>query len=294
MKMNLSKHKRINPARAAALAAALALLTACSTPQQEPMQFVTFAVMGNTSPASPFTGEAEKLEFVFKTLNRENPMLIIHTGDIIQGGNESMGITLKDVERQYQNFQMQKKVLRPIIHILAGRKDLYNGSLSLFKRYTGEKLYYSFNYGSAHFILLHILNRDHKLSPEQSRWLKRDLEANREHGPIFIFSHYPIMAPPQAGTRYADGEELHRLFKEYPVKAVIAGSTRGLYEFEKDGIRYAAAGCFGYTFEDWHWSYNQYYLVNYDGAKVSLRGVRVSFPANSYRPKIMKDEPEKK
>jgi hypothetical protein len=276
---------------AAAMTAALAVIVSCAAPQQLPMQEVTFAVMGNTSPASPFTGQAEKLEYVFKTLNKENPMLVIHTGDIVQGGNESMGITLKDIERQYENFRVQRKVLRPILHILAGEKDLYNGSLSLFTRNTGEQLYYSFNYGNAHFILLHILNKDHRLSQEQKRWLKRDLEINREHGPIFIFSHYPVMAPPQAGTRYADGDELHALFKQYPVKAVIAGSTRALYEFEKDGIKYAVAGCFGYTYEDWHWSYNQYYLVGYDGGKVTLRGVRVNFPANSYRPKMMMEEP---
>ena len=53
-------------------------------------------------------------------------------------------------------------MLRPILHILAGEKDLYNGSLELFNQYTGEKLFYSFNYGNAHFILLHVLNSRHR------------------------------------------------------------------------------------------------------------------------------------
>lgn len=275
----------------AIVTAAMAVLMSCVTPQQEPMQTVTFAVMGNSSPASPFTGQAEKLEYVFRALNRENPMLVIHTGNIVQGGNDSQGILPKDVERQYRNFQMQRKVLRPILHILAGEKDRYNGSLSLFRQYTGDDFYYSFNYGSAHFILLHILSRDHRMSPEQMKWLRRDLEINREHGPIFVFSHYPIMAPPQAGTRYAGGDELHKLFKDYPVRAVIGGSTRALYEFDKDGIRYAAAGCFGYTYEDSSWVYSQYYIVSYDGGKVSIRPTRVSFPPNSYAPKSYPIEP---
>jgi hypothetical protein len=94
--------------------------------------------------------------------------------------------------------------------------------------------------------------------------------------------------------KFADGDELHALFKDYPVKAAFAGGARTAYDFEKDGIRYALAGCFGYTYEDWHWSYNQYYLVSYDGARVTVRGVRVSFPPASYRPRIIKDDPQKK
>jgi hypothetical protein len=289
--MNASITNRILPILASAV---LAAIMGCSTPQEFTGLEVSFAVMGNTSPASPFTGCAEKLEDVYRAINRDNPMLVIHTGDIIQGGTEAMGITVKDVERQYGDYLMQKKTLRPIFHLLAGEKDMYNGSLSLFTRYTGERLYYSFNYGSAHFILLHILNKDHRLSPDQNQWLRRDLERYRDDDAIFIFSHYPIMAPPQSGLKFTDGEELHRLFMKYPVKAVISGSTRNPYEFDRDGIKYAVAGCFGYTYEDWHWSYNQYYIVTYDGAKTVIRGVRVNFPGNSYRPKMIKDDPEKK
>ena len=279
---------------AAALAAAIAVLTACATPQPGPMPEITFAVMGNTSPASPFTGTAEKLEDVYRALNKDNPLFVIHTGDIIQGGTAQMGITMKDVERQYGDFVMQKKVLRPIFHVLAGERDMYNGSLALFARYTGERLYYSFNCGNIHFILLHILGRDHRLSPEQMAWLRSDLERHKDDSAIFVFSHYPVMAPPQAGTRFVDGEELHKLFVKYPVRAAFAGALRAQYEIEKDGIKYETAGCFGFTYEDWHWSYNQYYLVTFDGSKTAVRGVRVNFPANSYRPKVIKDDPEKK
>ena len=292
--MNILQYKKMSRAAATAMITALAVFVSCATPQQGPMPEVTFAIIGNTSPASPFTGTAEKLEDVYRALNRDNPLFVINTGDIVQGGTEVMGITVKDVERQYRDFVMQKKVLRPIYHVLAGEKDLYNGSLALFGQYTGERLYYSFNYGSIHFILLHIINREHKISKEQMSWLRRDLERHKEDSAIFVFSHYPIMAPPQAGTRFADGEELHKLFVKYPVKATFAGALRSQFELEKDGIKYEVAGCFGYTFEDWHWSYNQYYMVTFDGSKTTVRGVRVNFPGNSYRPKVIKDEPEKK
>ncbi len=278
----------------APIMAALLAAAGCAAPQQKPGHEMKFVIMGNTSPASPFTGYAEKLEYVFQTINQENPLLVIHTGNIIQGGMESMGIMVKDIDRQYGEFLRQKKILRPILHILAGEKDLYNKSLDLFKQYTGERLYYSFNYGNIHFIMLHVLARDHRLDPDQMKWLKRDLETNRYAAAIFVFTHYPVLSSPHSGIRYQGGDELHKLFARYPVKAVISGSVKNTYEYDRDGIRYTAAGCYGYNYEDWHWSFTQYYVASYDGTKLSLKGIRVNFPGNSYRPKVFKDEPEKK
>jgi hypothetical protein len=282
--------------KAAAIFALVLVLSSsrCSAPQQMQGHEVKFIVIGNTSPASPFTGYPEKLEYVFRNITQDNPVLVIHTGNIVQGGTESVGIMKKDITRQYRKFLEQKKVLHPILHIMAGERDLYNGTLSLFEQYTGEKLFYSFNYGSIHFILLHILNRDSPLSPDQIKWLERDLEEHRYDAAIFVFSHYPVLSSPQSGIRFTGGEELHRLFTKYPVRAVLSGSTRNLYEYDKDGIHYAALGCFGFNYEDWHWSYNQYYVVSYDGAKLAVRGVRVNFPGNTYRPRILQEEPEKK
>lgn len=278
----------------AILPAALITAAGCSAPQQLPGNDVCFAVIGNTSPASPFTGYPEKLEQVFSSINQDNPMLVIHTGNIIQGGPGNVGITANDITRQYQKFIEQKKSLRPILHILAGEKDLYDGSPDLFEQYTGEKLYYSFNYGAMHFILLHVLNREHGIDREQMRWLERDLERHRYDAAIFVFTHYPVLASPQSGAKYRGGEELHKLFLRYPVKAVFSGSLKNLYEYEKDGIRYTAAGCYGYNSEDWHWSFNQYYIVQYNGAKLTVRPVRINFPAGTYRPKLFKEAPEKK
>ncbi|OHD63940.1 MAG: hypothetical protein A2176_15030 [Spirochaetes bacterium RBG_13_51_14] len=257
----------------------------CSAPRHLPANEVKFIVLGNTSPASPFTGYPEKLDYVLKSINQENPVLVIHTGNIVRGGNEWMGITREDVCRQYRNFLDQRKSLRPILHILAGDGDRYNGTPDLFRHYTGEDLFYSFNYGSIHFILLHLLNSNDRLSPDQMRWLERDLEAHRYDTAVFIFSHYPLPASPQSGNRSRDGGDLHGLFLRYPVTAVISGSMKSLSEYEKDGIRYIAAGCFGYNYEDWHWGFYQYYVAHYDGAKLTFRGICVSFPGNSYRPK---------
>lgn len=285
------QHIRRNILTAAA-GCTLAVLTLLSCSGLEPRNpgELKFIIIGNTNPASPFTGHPEKLMYVIKSINQENAFLVIHTGNIIQGGTESVGITARDITRQFGAFARDRGALRAILHILAGEKDLYNGSLDMFNRYTGEKLFYSFNYGPVHFVLLNILNKKHSLSPEQVKWLKRDLEDHRNDSAIFIFSHFPIQSSPQSGVKYLEGEELHDLFKEYPVKAAISGYSNNLNEFEKDGIRYINAGCFGYNYEEWHWNFNQYYIAHFDGTRLTVKGIRVNFPADSYRPKIIKDD----
>ena len=269
----------ISKRKISALIAAVSITAAsCAAPQQKSAHEVEFIVMGNTSPASPFTGRPEKLEKVFRSINQENPVLVIHTGNVVQGGLESAGITTNDVARQYVQFLQEKKILRPILHVLAGEKDLYENSLELFKHYIAEKLYYSFNYGNAHIIILHVLNGRHRLDPVQMKWLRHDLEKHRYDAAIFIITHYPVISSPYSGIRYQGGDELHSLFVQYPVKAVISGSMKSMYEYEKDGIRYITAGCFGFNNEDWHWSYNQYYIIRYDGVRVTAKGIRVNFP----------------
>lgn len=281
--------------RLAAPVLAAALITAsCAAPEAKPDPSFTFVVTGNTSPASPFTGHAEKLGQVLAGINRENPALVVHTGNLVQGGSAGVGVAEGDVSRQYLAFLEQAEALRPVLHVLAGERDLYNGSADLFRKFTGRELWYSFNYGDIHFIILHVLHSEHWMSPEQTAWLKRDLESQRDAAAIFVFTHYPVTASPYSGIRCVNGQALHELFVKYPVRAVIAGSTRTLYDFQKDGVRYIAAGCFGFTMEDWHWNYNQYYVAHFDGKSLSLRGVRVNFTGPSYRPKIIRAAPVKK
>ncbi|OHD72427.1 MAG: hypothetical protein A2W19_13870 [Spirochaetes bacterium RBG_16_49_21] len=258
----------------------LFLLTHCAAPSQRPASDVKFIVIGNTSPASPFVGYAERLPAVLRDINHEHPVLVIHTGNIIHGGHEWMGITRKDVTRQFRNLIKQKKIFTSAIHILAGAGDQFNGSLELFEQYTGEKLFYSFNYGDSHFVLLHIIDEGRKMSPEQTRWLREDLEIHKNSSAIFIFSHHPVISYPQNGTRYSGGEELHKLFIRYPVKAVISGDANNFYEYAKDNIRYIMAGCYGFNNRDWHWGFYQYYIGHYDGNRFTIKGVRVNFPAH--------------
>ena len=255
---------------------------------------VRFIVIGNTSPVSPFTGFPRKLPYVIKSINMDNPTFVIHTGNIIQGGQDWMGINSGDINRQFKNFKSEMKKLNSIIHTAAGEKDTFNGSIKYYLRHTGKKLNYSFNYGNIHFIILNIMSKKHKITTEQIKWLKADLNRHKNYSAIFVFTHYPVMAPFYSGLKFNDGKRLHKIFTAYPVKAVISGGMKRFYETKKDNIKYIIAGCFGYNYEDWHWGSNQYYVVNYNGNMLFFNGKKVSFPPNSYRPKIIKEPSSEK
>ena len=254
------------------------LLMSCAAPEHRPGHEVRFIVIGNTSPVSPFTGYPERLPFVFKSMGLENIVLAIHTGNLIHGGNEWMGITRKDIVRQYQNVLRHKNMNIAVTHILAGEMDQFNGKNDFFEQFIGTKLFYSFNYADSHFILLNILNKDHLLTLGQMRWLENDLEAHKNDSAIFVFSHYPVISSPQSGIRYEGGEALHALFIRYPVKAVISGYMKNYSEYEKDTVRYIDAGCYGFNNEDWQPGFNQYYIARYDGINFTIKGVKVNFP----------------
>lgn len=267
-----------------------AVLIGCAGAAPRGAREIDFAIIGNTAPSSPFTGHPEKLDDVYRNINRDNPALVVHTGNLVEGGGKDSAVMEKDVVRQYRDFASRRDILGPVMHAAAGERDAYNGSLDLFREYVETKLCYSFSYGPVRFIILKILDGDDGLLPEEMKWLENDLRACRSAGAIFVFSHYPVMAPPRSGMRHVQGEELHALFARHGVKAAFSGRGRGFQEHERDGIRYVNAGCFGFNYEDPHWNFNQYYRVRYSGEALSVRGVKVKFPQGSYRPKTRTDE----
>jgi hypothetical protein len=273
---------------AALTAVALALLLSnCAVTEKRPGHELGFIITGNTGPTSPFNGYPQRLASVYKSINRENIVLAIHTGNLIYGGHEWMGVTRKDIERQFRNAVTHKKLLTVIMYHLVGEMDQYNGKIDLFEHYVAKKHFNSFNYADSHFILLHIMNKDSQLSPGELRWLEQDLEINKDCSAIFVFSHYPVMSSPQSGAQCKSGDELHALFAKYPVKAAISGNTKNFTEFDKDGIRYINAGCSGFNNEDWQQGFFQYYIARYDGLNLFIKGIKVDFGPDTRRTNLM-------
>ncbi len=260
------------PRRAITALAMLAALAACSCvsapePSGKPLRF---AVMGNSNPASPFTGYPENLDTIVDEINRDNPVLVLHTGDMVRGGRSRQGVYRKDILRQWARWRKQFNRLSPFLYTAAGNRDSFDGSFDLYSRYTGARLWYSFNCGDVHFVVLHVPSLKKKISGEMIRWLKSDLSLHKKYSGIFVISHRPLMPDLKCKRVHPGGKVLHEIFRMYPVKAVFSGSCRHFLETQVDGVRYIQAGCGGYTREDAGRIYNHYYAAVFDGHTLTV------------------------
>jgi len=237
-----------------------------------------FVITGNTAPASAFAGIPENLQRVIEQINADNPVFVIHTGNMVRGGMGWMGINDNDVSRQYLEFLKSASMFNSLLYTLAGTRDGLNRSFDLYKKYMKRDLNYSFNYGNNHFIILNTANI-REIKQNEFEWLEKDLDNYRKCAAIFIITHRPVIAFPGMRIRYKDGEKLHKLFLKYPVKAVFSGSYSRFVDAAKDGIRYIIAGCGSFTEEDKYRFLYHYYVMNINETlSVEPRRLNKKFP----------------
>ena len=231
---------------------------------------VRFAVTGNTSPESPFAGFTEKLPDLVRNINIENPVLVIHSGNMIHGGFMWMGINEKDLKRQYESFFSQMRGVSSILYTLAGDKDLYNKSSLVYREYSKNTVFYSFNYGSIHFAMIPLVDMADQPVKSQIAWLEKDLAMHKGYQTIFIVTHTPIFCTQCGRIPERTGEALHSLFLKHKVKAVISGNCNRFSDMTRDGIRYIVAGCGGFIAEEKYRNLAQFYVISYNGYDVTI------------------------
>jgi len=262
--------------RIAAFFCAAVFLSGCAG-EVPVTESVRFAVFGNTAPASPFSGFTQALDSVISSIESEKPAIIIHTGDAIYGGSESDGINEKDVRRQYKIFFSVMKNFHYAYYTIPGDQDLFNADSSIYKEYSGRKTWYSFNYGSMHFIALDTSGSEARFIDEkQMEWLKKDLETFRGSNAVFVFFHRPFLSVRKKGVVYPVPETLHKLFTEFRVKAVFSGGDKSFNSTVYDNVMYIQAGCSGYIDEKDNRRSSQFYIVNYTNGHLDVRPGKVS------------------
>jgi len=237
---------------------------------------IQFALVGNTNPESPFKNISKKVIQTFNTINQNNPLFVIHLGNMVYGGAEWMGIREKDISQQYEEFIFITSRLKSILYTVKGEKDLLNNSTDLYINYTKRKKYYSFNYGMMHFVIIDTIDlMGEEGDNDQLKWLKNDLNYYKDSTAIIIFTHNPLFVPSKSkssikNSRSKNYSELHKLFLKFPVKAVFSGHLPFYYKKKKDGIIYVIAGCGGYNHKRKGKRYNQFYIVNYFNEKITI------------------------
>ena len=265
-------------ARHAATMAALALATflfMTAAQAQDRDAGFTFIVTGNTYPESPFIGFTETIPLLVSRITEENPLFVVHTGNMIQGGSERVGIIEKDITRQFALFTASFKDLPVPLYTLAGERDLHNASAGLYENRLKRELCYSCTISGVHMVFLNTLIDEN--SPANLKntlaWLKNDLKSARG-GRVIVFTHYCPFA--RKGTdRFTWSGPVHGLLKGHPVSAVISGSEPAYYTLEKDGVRYINTGCGGFNKEDRCYRCSQYYRASFSENGIDVSPVSI-------------------
>ena len=117
---------------------------------------------------------------VAANFDKHKPAFILHSGDLVYEGS-----------RHYEYKTMFFDPLRDVIdHIplwpVRGNHEYEGAAVCEFARFfslPGNELYYSFDYGNAHFVML-----DDVASPEMLRWCEQDLAASKATWKIAVFN----------------------------------------------------------------------------------------------------------
>lgn len=246
----------------------------CSTAKPV-TESVRFAVIGNTSPDSPFSGFNKSLPAVLTEIESRKPQIIIHTGNALYGGNDADGILESDMQRQLNIFSPMLKSLNTAVYTIPGEKDYYNGSTDLFSGFTGRKPAYSFNYGSIHFICLSSSGPEkYFIDDSQLEWLKNDLNEFSDSNAIFVFAHHQLFPDKKKVKIPESNEELHKLFIKYNVKAVFSGFEKDYSTKLKDSIKYINAGCSADSDKKDKKKGYRFYIVNFFSNDINIDPVK--------------------
>ncbi len=186
------------------------------------------------------------LEQAVAELNLLKPDLVLHIGDLVPG-------YIRDMDRWEADIARVKAILAELeapLFTVAGNHDVITGTgdpddrrgEALYQQHFAP-LYYSFDHGGAHFVILYSeesLQSLPRFRRAQIDWLRNDLEAT-ESGQVFVLVHKPAWE-----YDGANWDEVHAVLREHPVRAVIAGHFHHYYKSVlRDGIRHYVIGVTG-------------------------------------------------
>jgi Icc protein len=214
------------------------------------------------------TGETQPgiYEQVWKATAAENPAFVITVGDTIQGLADATA------DREWHEVQ---KIFPPRIalYLTPGNHDIWSElSETLYRKYSGRPVHYSFDHEQAHFTILDN-SRTEQFSATELAWLESDLRAHEKQPLKFVFSHRPswivevLLKNPNSA--------IHQLAKKYGVQYVVSGHIHQMVHSNFDGITYlsmpSAGGHLRGTekYEDgWFFAHT---LVDVTGAQVRFQ-----------------------
>ena len=218
--------------------ATILILTSLALSAQEESRFIVF---GDSQFGNP--PEFERMIYEASLLK---PHFAIQVGDLIHGYTYDKEI----LRNEWKRFKGQISLLNAPYYPVPGNHDVVTDEAEeVYAEVWGkEKLYYSFDNGPAHFIVLNSWygQEDDRIMDWQRKWLKDDLESYKSKftdeefkgKSIFVFLHSPLWKYPDTHPGRQDWNEVQTILKNYPVKLVVGGHTHEHVWENSGGIDY--------------------------------------------------------
>lgn len=224
------------------------MLSFTTAPQQD--SAFMFIAFGDNQPAVNTT--------ILNRIIQENPVFVLHTGDLVQDGNQL---------NQWFDFLDDHQNLTAITPMMSVYGNHEENSPYLTRFFTfpdngasvnNQGHWYSFDYNNVHIIGLDIY-QDFKSGSEQQNWLLNDLQSlGEEISFIIVFLHEPPYCSGKHGGNLEVQQHLLPIFEEYRVDLVFCGHNH-LYERSIiNGIPYITTGGAGATLYDIYPGVNPY------------------------------------
>lgn len=242
----------------------------------------TFAVFGDNRPDSIGKGQPAIFKEILKQVDTLSPAFAVNTGDCIYGAP-----TLKQIQQQYKEYKdTVSSLLRTKVYLAIGNHEVRESKLcqDFFQKELGS-LYYSFDFGNSHFIVLdsEVIGQAHRITGEQLEWLKQDLFKSRAARHKFVFLHQPLYPVDGHMGRCLDKypeerDALHRLFVRNRVTAVFAGHEHLFHSERRNGVWYIITGGAGaplYPSYKLEGDFHHYVIVSIDGDKLTVKAIRL-------------------
>jgi hypothetical protein len=176
-------------------------------------------------------------------LKNASPDFVLHTGDLVANGADT---SLWPIFFDIEGGLLRKTAFFPSL----GNHERNDRNFYEFFDLPAVP-YYSFNWGSCHFIVLdsdinNVSKSEaarHTFWNEQVRWLEEDLQNSQSADFRFVSAHHPPMTA--VARRQGENPEmtaLMPLFEKYKVKAGFFGHDHNYQHYLKNGIDYFITG----------------------------------------------------
>jgi hypothetical protein len=167
---------------------------------------------------------------VATAIEREQPMFVCHTGDLVRDGRIS--------EQWVDFFSISSFIHNSTMYPAIGNHEYYSDCFS--KYFPSDHYWYSFDNGPAHFISLDSSFKN-ALSIKQFLWLITDLKSNTQPV-VIVFFHHPPYSSGNHGSSLYLRVVWGLIFRIYDVDIVFNGHDHCYERGHVNDIFYIVTG----------------------------------------------------